>query len=86
MSNQIKPTGTDEQLVEKYNTATLAIDARAAEIKADADRFKAMAQDARKKSFPDQAVEYEASEAKLICKWGGLEEALRIIKQNVEAV
>ena len=85
MSNtKITPRGTDEEILIKFEKATLAIDAEAAKVKADADQFATYAQEKRKAGFPDQAVNFEASEQKLLAKWRGLLEALRIIKANVE--
>lgn len=82
--NKITPRGTDEEIVIKFEKATLAIDAATAKVKADADQFGVYAQDKRKAGFPDQAVGFEASQNKLLCKWNGMMEALRIIKANVE--
>lgn len=82
--SQIKPTGTDPEIIAKFEKAVYAIDARAAEVKADADKFGTYAQDKRKQGFPEQAIGFEASQNKLVCKWNGLMEALRIIKENVE--
>lgn len=82
--NQINPTGTDEEQIIKFRKATLAIDAEAANVKAEADRFGKWAQGKRKAGFPDEAVNFENNQSKLLSKWLGLTESLRIIKKHVE--
>ena len=83
-NNKITPRGTDEEILMKFEKATLAIDAEAAKVKKDADQFEKYAQEKRKAGFPDEAVQFEASRDKLLCKWNGLCESLRIIKKHVE--
>lgn len=83
-NNKITPRGTDEECLINFEKATLAIDAEASKVKAEADRFGKWAQEKRKAGFPDEAVNFENNQSKLLSKWLGLKEALRIIKKHVE--
>lgn len=84
--NQIKPVGTDAELVVKFGKAIGEIDVEAAKVKEDIDNCKASIKEKRKAGFLEEAVKFEALEEMLKQRLAAYSDALRIIKQNVEAL
>lgn len=82
--NQINPTGTPEEQVEKIRKAVFEIDAKATATKLDINQFKAYAQEKRAAGFGEQAQNFEASADKLECKHLAYVDVLRIIKTHLE--